>query len=610
MRVATIAIAVLALIVVGCDEADLLEEDPASGDRFSEPFSPADEDGPGDVEIEVVNASGVEICDISIVPSSASEWGDNLLDDSLQPGEGFSYYEVGPGPHDLLAVDCDDEVVAEEIGVEVGPDITVWRIGAPSPVARGSQEEGSANPLEPDQREPVGESAAFREADCPFDLPPGLNVYCGYLLVPENRSRASSPTIQLAVAVRPAPEGTGQLAPIVYLAGGPGGSALDDFTSDPQSWDYPFARTRDLVFVDQRGTGYSVPTLDCPELSEATSQDENPEEKCRERLLSDGVDLTAYNTAENAADISALREALGYAEWDLLGISYGTRLALNMMRDHPQGIRSVILDSPFPPNADTPVDEALNVMESLETLFAGCARDDACDRAFPNLRQLFLETVARMNDEPEGDFYGDDLVFAVVEALNNTDLIPLLPLVIWEVAQGDLDILDEISQDGGFGRRQFQDDEDRSDSEGMYNSVICHDEYAFGDYDAVERSVLDDIPDELEASMLNPVFEIFQMCELWEADTADAIENSPVFSDIPTLILVGEYDHATPPKWGRLTQETLSNSYLFEFPGMGHSLLSGIECAIQISGDFLDNPTVEPDSGCLSRMGGPDFQLP
>lgn len=615
MKYHFVVMAMSVLLFVGCDETDFAEEDSFLDDVASDPTSADEqvESGNETVGFEIVNASGVEICDLSIVPSSAEEWGDNLLDASLGDGDRFYYSELDPGSHDLLAVDCNDEVIAEQTGIVLTEEEQLWRIGDSPSVESVEQGNETVENSNSQQTGSTGvESGQFQQTECPFNLPSGTRMDCGFLTVPESRVGAGAPTIQLAVAIRYAPQGSGQLAPIVYLAGGPGGSALDDFASDPEGWDYPFTQTRDLVFVDQRGTGYSIPTLDCPELNEQGEfGDENPEQICRTRLNSEGVDLTAYNTAENAADIEALRQALGYAEWDLLGISYGTRLALNIMRDYPQGIRSVILDSPFPPNADTPVDEALNVLESLDTLFDGCGRDSDCDDAFPNLKERFIETVARLNENPEGDFFGDDFVYAVTQALNNTDLIPMLPLVIFEVTQGNLDILDEISDEGGFSRFQYQDGgEDRADSEGMYNSVICHDEYVFGDYDAVEQSLLDDIPDELEASMLNPVFEIFQMCDLWQAGAADAVENSAVVSDIPTLILVGEYDHATPPKWGRLTQETLSNSYLFEFPGMGHSLLSGVECAIQISNDFLDNPSVEPDSSCVVAMSGPDFQMP
>lgn len=599
-----------ALLMIGCDEVD-------PGDEASlldgEPIGAQDDGQIGnqdEASLRIVNAAGVDICDIAITPSGAGEWSDNILEEILGPGDGLEYAVDEAGSYDFLAVDCDDEVISEEYGVMLASQQVIWRIGEAIEAASSSSAETTGSTVVNPTRAIAQAGEEFQWTECPNDVPASVQVDCGFLTVPENRSKPTSPAIQLAVAIRYAPDGPGSSPPIVYLAGGPGGSALDDFLADPESWDYPFSRDRDLIFVDQRGTGYSTPTLDCPELADATDgSSDNPERNCHARLVSAGIDLTAYNSAENAADIAALRNTLGYPEWNLLGISYGTRLALTIMRDHPQGIRSVVLDSPFPPNADTPVDEALGAMDSLNVLFDDCARDPDCNDAFPDLRGLFLETVARLNDDPIDDFYGDDLVFAITEAINASELIPLLPLAIYEVADGNLDILDELSGDEGSGRHSFQEELDRSDSEGMYNAVICHDEYAFNDYDNVEGQVLGQIPAELEAALLNSVFELYQVCDYWGAGAAAAIENEAVVSDIPTLILVGQYDHATPPKWGRLTAETLSNAWLFEFPGSGHSLLSGVDCAISITDTFLDNPNDEPDSRCIDRMGGPDFEF-
>lgn len=200
-------------------------------------------------------------------------------------------------------------------------------------------DEGVAVPQTDAVEEPAaavagGGDGVYERADCPFDS--DADVECGYLTVPENRTKADSPLIQLAVAILYAPDGSTEL-PIVFLEGGPGGSSLAEFSAE--EWDFPFTRNRDLIFIDQRGTGYSIPTLDCPELSDETYDlsQENPEMDCRERLVAEGVDLTAYNTTENAADIAALRSALDIEAWDLLGVSYGTRLALDVMRFHPEG---------------------------------------------------------------------------------------------------------------------------------------------------------------------------------------------------------------------------------------------------------------------------------
>ena len=445
-------------------------------------------------------------------------------------------------------------------------------------------------------------TADFEYTDCPFDAPG--DIECGYLTVPEDRSDASSPTIALAVAIVAAPDGA-TAPPIVYLAGGPGGSGIDDYVADPEGWEMPFLQNRDLILLDQRGTGYSEPTLDCPEFAEVDAQD-NPDALCFDRLTSEGINLMAYNTRENAADVDALRQALGIAQWDLLGISYGTRLALEVMRNHPDGVRAVILDSPFPPNADTPVDEVYSFTDALTELFADCEQDDYCNENYPDLENVFLDTVQRLNEDETAEIFGDDLVFALSSAFSDTSLIPWLPYVIYEVANDNFDALDEISAEDGFARTQYQDDEDRSDSEGMYNSVICHDEYALGDYERVETAVVGTIPPELEGALLQATFDLTSLCEYW--NPMNGVDNTAVSSSIPTLILVGQYDVATPPRWGTLTAATLPNSHLVLVPGAGHSLLSSVECTIAITDDFLANPDQTPDTSCLDDIEWPYFE--
>jgi pimeloyl-ACP methyl ester carboxylesterase len=444
----------------------------------------------------------------------------------------------------------------------------------------------------------------YEPADCPIKTPRRYNVECGYLTVPENRAIADSPTIQLAVAIVPARDGA-EYPPLIYLAGGPGSSALDEFDADPEGWEYPFTRHRDLILLDQRGTGYSFPSLDCPEFAEA-DEDENPDELCYDRLVDEGVDLAAYNTAENAADVESLRLALGIEQWDLLAISYGTRLALQVMEAHPDGVRSVVLDSIFPPHVDTPLEDVLSTMAALDRLFAECAQDDYCDQEYPDLEAIFLETVATLNEDENADIYGDDLLFAVSNAFNDTTYIPLLPRIIYEVADGNYEALAEIGFEMEYGRFPTYRDDDYSDSEGMYNSVMCFDEYASGDYERVEEAVVGQIPEELEAGLLQNAYDMTTVCAYW--NTQRRTDNTAVSSAIPTLILAGQYDVATPASWAHLAADTLSNAAVYEFPGSGHSLLSGVECAIDITAEFLDDPDAEPDAGCIAAMPWPNFE--
>ena len=224
----------------------------------------------------------------------------------------------------------------------------------------------------------------FEPGACAFPLPPSrtaASVRCGALVVPENRDEPTGRTLRLAVAVFKNPSATTASDPIVYLSGGPGGSALEylRYTFDPL-----FAGLspsgRDVVVFDQRGVGVSQPALDCA-LETGTLDDWL---SCGERLRAT-ADLGQYHTAWNAADVNDLRIALGYDRINLWGASYGTRLALDVMRDYPQAVRSVVLDSVYPPDVDLQVDAPANAQRAFDHLFASCAAEASCAAAFPDL---------------------------------------------------------------------------------------------------------------------------------------------------------------------------------------------------------------------------------
>ena len=249
----------------------------------------------------------------------------------------------------------------------------------------------------------------FEPAPCAFPVPAGYSPECGYLAVPQSRSLPDSPYIRLHVAIfrslsaSPAPD------PVVHLAGGPGSSSLADARYLFNQGMDGILERRDFILLDQRGTGYSMPRLDCPEretlvpslLQDGFSQDiVDAFRRCRERLVSEGIDLTSYNSAASAADVNDLRQALGYAQVNLYGVSYGTRLALTLMRDYPGAVRSAVLDSTYPPQVNLYTALAPNAERAFNVLFDRCGADPACSRRYPDLRNTFYRLVDRLNTSP------------------------------------------------------------------------------------------------------------------------------------------------------------------------------------------------------------------
>jgi pimeloyl-ACP methyl ester carboxylesterase/putative hemolysin len=507
---------------------------------------------------------------------------------------------------------------------------------------RGECGPGAVEAVEPTataEPEPAPAAVAtFEEAPCPFKLPAGQvegeTIECGYLTVPENRADPEGREVRLAVAILRHPEGASEPDPIIYLEGGPGGSPLEMRMANIDAYFEPvFDARRDIIVFDQRGVGYSEPALDCPAFT-GLYLDLLDYEVEGERLTSQGVldrkvesflacaeglraiaDLSAYNTAASAADVNDLRLALGYEKVNLWGGSYGTRLALGVMRDFPEGLRSVVLDAPYGPEVDLYRATPGSFDRALTVLVEECAADEACDAAYPNLRAVLFETVERLDANPvtvevidpmtgerhEKLLDGAGLVELVFRSLYDTSMRPVLPQAIYAAREGTFAaflptaMLDML-------RQEFR-------SWGMYFSVLCHEEIPFSAREGFEAAVAE-YP---KFAGFFGGFEVgglaYAVCPGWGAGRADARENEPVRSEVPALIMTGEYDPIVPPGWGQSAAGTLTNSTFFEYPGMGHGVSLG-DCPHSMMLAFLDDPSVAPDDACMAQMAVAPFVVP
>jgi pimeloyl-ACP methyl ester carboxylesterase len=452
---------------------------------------------------------------------------------------------------------------------------------------------------------PVLDAApVFEPGPCGFALPSGRvegdTVRCGALVVPENRDDPTGRSLRLAVAIFKNPGGATSADPIVYLSGGPGGSALEDIGS---SFGILFGGLtpagRDIVVFDQRGVGLSQPVLDCP--IETATVDEWL--ACADTLRP-LAKLDQYHTAANAADVEDLRVALGYARLNLWGQSYGTRLALDVLRDYPQSLRSVVLDSVYPPDVDLYTDTPANVQRAFDQLFTSCAADTRCKAAYPDLNGTLVSAVAALNAQPatihasdpntgasiELTLSGVDLTGVLFEFLYVSELVPSLPRMIHDAAGRRFDIIERYI--GYFIT-------DTSVSTGMHVSVMCHDEAVFSSKAAMEAS-LGAYP------LVAPLFhdgtlglEGFDICAGWGAGRAADVENAPVSSSVPTLLLAGEFDPITPPDWARRAARTLPNGRVYQFPTLGHGI-GHDTCGRSVLLSFVKDPTAAPDAGCAA----------
>ena len=329
--------------------------------------------------------------------------------------------------------------------------------------------------------------------------------------------------------------------------------------------------------------------------------------KCRNDL-EDIADLSAYNSAESAADVRDLRTALGYDEVNLWGGSYGTRLGLEVMRRYPEGIRSVVLDAVYPPDVDLYVSAPANFRRALERLFESCAANRVCNQAHPDLRNVFFETVERLDEHPEireiknpltGETYearmdGNTLLGLTFQLLYDSKLRYLLPQQIYAASQGDYSDLDRIR--GALIARM-----DLS-SRGMMFSVQCNEEIAFSSVEEFRDEVrrFPDVNGIYEDSVIGEL--AYLLCQDWKAGHADAEANQAVTSLVYTLVMSGEFDPVTPPEWGYKAAKTLENAYVYEYPGVGHGA-SGVDgCPRQMLRAFWEDPTRPPEDDCIEGM--------
>ncbi len=474
---------------------------------------------------------------------------------------------------------------------------------------------------------PESGAPVFEEDDCAFDLITELEHRCGWVEVPEDRANpGNGRTVRLHVAIFDSTAPDPPEDPIIYLDGGPGGESLETLQFTIENVWSPFLANREVVFFDQRGVGFSEPSLDCPEvleyemsiIEEVVDGDDYLDgemaalAECRERLAAEGIDLSQYNSAANAADVADLRVALGYDEWNLLGVSYGTRLATTVMRDHPEGVRSVILDSTYTPDVSLLTEAAENFDRALGVLFEGCAADADCAAVYPDLEERLFSLMDQLDADPvvapvrdviSGEQYevpvdGMTLLATVFQGLYSEAVIPVLPQMIAELEQGDATTMSLLLANQLINARFV--------SYGMHLSVQCNEEIPFTDPADLEAAMAA-IPalEEYfqEASTVGPP--AFDLCALWDVTAAQAVENQPVTSDIPTLVMAGEYDPITPPRWGERAVESLPNATFVEFPGVGHAAALSADCPAEVAIAFLDDPTAPVDTSCIATMTPP-----
>lgn len=440
--------------------------------------------------------------------------------------------------------------------------------------------------------------------DCSLTSPRGQQVdaRCGSLSLPEDPANPRGRQIALNVAVIPAIKRTPAPDPIFLLAGGPGQSAIETFPA-VLSLLVGVHQERDIVLIDQRGTGKSNP-LRCLNPEDESLTEEQVLEKlktCPERL---DADLRFYTTEIAMTDLDTVRAILGYETINLYGASYGTRAALTYLRMFPERVRTVTLDAVVDASFVMFADAAKDGQASLDLFFARCETDDACKKNFPDLQTEFESLLNRLEETPAEIIIPHPLTNKALELtvtrqmiLNmvfNTlyvpDLVAALPLSI-HAAYADENYAPLISQ-------AFMVDAGIYD--GMFYAVTCtEDAPLISESDAAKRSA--------NSVFGNRTIDFAAICAEWPKGQVSPEFRIPVKSDVPVLILSGEADPITPPWHAEKVAETLSNDLSLTFTGMGHGNLSS-RCTTNLFKDFIKSASPEGlDTTCVANIQPPPF---
>jgi len=438
--------------------------------------------------------------------------------------------------------------------------------------------------------------------------------YCGTFDVWEDRQAKSGRKIALKIAVLPALKQKFAPDPVFFLAGGPGQGAaeLADQLHEPFR---AIETDRDIVFVDQRGTGKSNP-LECkPDKKDEAKEEDDDSPKLLQRMrvcldsYKEKADVTKYTTPIAMDDLDDVRQYLGYSKINLYGGSYGTRAAIVYVQRHRDNTRAVILDGVAPTDMRLPLYMARDSQRSLDLLFRDCENDPGCNKRFPNIRDRLKALLARLSAHPQHIHYVHpvtglekdlDVKRLTVSSILFASLYSpmtqaLVPLLVEEADKGNFTGL--LAFGAAF------DPVSENMAQGMHFSVVCSEDAPRIEPGSVARETENTF---LGAEMADLRLKI---CDFWPRAQIEPayFVNSP--SDVPALILSGELDPVTPPSWGQQVASQWKNSKHIVVPGTGHGAWSS-GCVMKLMSQFYnEGSAANLNADCVNRVKRPPFFL-
>ncbi len=479
-------------------------------------------------------------------------------------------------------------------------------------------------------------ASSFAPGPCPSPphaIPELKRARCGRLSVPENRQHPDGRTITVPVAIIPASSPPAKSDPIVWLAGGPGDDAI---TEIPLALAGKLNANRDVIFMAQRGTYTANPKLTCDSVDRWPAETLNmPYDapatgnayvaatlKCRRELAERTTDLNAYNTAESADDLEALRISLNLAKWNLYGISYGTDLALTYMRRHPSGIRSVGIDGIFPPSVAGGAAAWQSAGEGINAVFKACTAQSACRRRYGDVAGTFRQLVNRYEAAPKtfkvevpGHSGKVNVMISGGMLLQwavspGTHFAPKMPASIDALANGDPAPIASTwaapkLNPAGIGVV----------ANGLFYGIACGEWVPYeteNDVVAAGRRAFPAFSLSIWKNAPNLPF-MRQNCRVWNVPSLSADLRAVTRSDIPTLVVSAQYDGQTAASFGAYVARTLRNATVVTIPNVAHVAYGSPSpaanaCAYAIARSFFDVLN-RVDTSCIKKIPPTKFMI-
>ncbi|HUA90100.1 MAG TPA: alpha/beta fold hydrolase [Steroidobacteraceae bacterium] len=431
---------------------------------------------------------------------------------------------------------------------------------------------------------------------CVLEHPLKLSVTpaeCGVLEVAENPKDPAGRRIALAVARVPAISTRKRPDALFVLAGGPGQSARQFYASVARAF-ARIGRDRDIVLLDQRGTGGSNP-LTCPEDEDRLYQATGAEVAALARSCLATVrrhaDPAFYTTSLAVGDLERARAALGYASIDLYGVSYGTRVAQQYLRRYPARVRALILDGVVPATLAIGPDVALDAERAVAAILKRCTGQPGCAQRYPDVLGDYARVRAALAAHPvpvsvpdpssgklqHFDFDHDQLGSVLRLSGYSADYAALLPLLLDGAAAGDYG---PLAAQFLVLKRSFE-----SIALGMHNSVVCAEDVPYWDAAAIDRAAL--ARTFMGAAQVDA---LTTLCGIWPHGPVDADLHAPLASPVPALLLSGGDDPVTPPAYAAQAARGLTGALSLTLPGLGHGQLTA-PCMDRVLAAFLERGT-------------------